>query len=165
MVNMVQDYGSMDVKSGDSKFLKLNPGDNRVRICSMPAEVRYVQTSKKGEKYATKYIESDEQAKEEQAKGKQIKYKYAYIVISRVDGKVYVMEIAASVMRQIYTYATNKEYGDPQNYDITVKKEGDGLQTKYTVIPSPKQSPITDEEKKLIKESGYDFSTIYTQEQ
>jgi hypothetical protein len=56
-------------------------------------------------------------------------------------------------MKQIKTYATDPEYGDPTTYDIKIKKEGSGKETRYAVVPSPKTIPLTDEEKEAVENS------------
>lgn len=54
------------------------------------------------------------------------------------------------VFQQIFNLATDPEYGNPQMYDIKVKREGEGMDTTYNVIPSPKKKELTDEEQAMV---------------
>lgn len=38
------------------------------------------------------------------------------------------------------------------HYDINIKKTGKGLETKYIINPSPKSTPLTEEQQKIVSE-------------
>jgi hypothetical protein len=42
-----------------------------------------------------------------------------------------------TIMKAIQDIASNVEYGHPSGYDLTIKRKGEGLETEYTVMPSP----------------------------
>lgn len=31
----------------------------------------------------------------------------------------------------------NEDWGDPKNYDLKITRDGDGMETKYSVLPRP----------------------------
>lgn len=62
----------------------------------------------------------------------------------------------ATIRTKIRELATDPEWGDPRNYDIKVKKEGEQLLTKYEVTPC-KEKELSDEVKTL-----FESATIYT---
>ncbi len=41
---------------------------------------------------------------------------------------------------------SNEDRGDPKEYDITINKTGDGMDTKYTLQPSPKKELTTEQQ-------------------
>lgn len=64
--------------------------------------------------------------------------------------KVKVLEVGTSVVRAIKDLANEPMYGNPMGYDIIIKKEGAGRDTKYSVIPTPYKSDLTEDEKTAI---------------
>lgn len=160
MPNEISDYDKYEIPN-DGSFLKLEAGDNKIRIASKPYEVAFYQTSKKGEKYSTQSLRTKEEVEQAVREGKKVKYKYAYLAFSRKDNKLYVFEAPVAIFRLIVNFARNPEYGDPQKYDITVNKQGEGLGTTYQVIPSRKSTPLTPEEESLVALSNHLIESTY----
>lgn len=157
------DYTSYNVPGGDSKFLKLENGDTRIRICSKPYEVIYHDTTVGG-KYSTSYCTGDKC--EHCKKGLLKKFKYGFIVLHRVSPKenaVAILEAPKTMFRQILAYATNPEYGNPEMYDLTINRAGEKPQITYTVIASPKVSELTTEEAELLLVAGLNLANFYSQ--
>lgn len=160
MPKFIDDYGKYDIPSGSGNFFKLDDGENRLRICTKALEVEYHE-DKSGGKYSTTICPGKEKCTLCKT-GKSTKFKYAFLVLSRKDNKPYVYEAPITVFRQVVAYDTNDEYGDVRKYDITIKKEGTGRNTAYTVIASPKKSELTDAEEKMITESGVSLEAAYS---
>lgn len=40
-------------------------------------------------------------------------------------------------MQSLIDLVENEDYGNPQGYDVTLKKTGENKETKYSIIPSP----------------------------
>ncbi len=69
------------------------------------------------------------------------------------------------IFNEIKKYATNPEYGDPRNYDITITKEdkngkGNWYDIKYTVAPARQNTPLTEAEQKLYEEKRIDLAEL-----
>jgi hypothetical protein len=158
MPQYIDDYSNYDIPSGSGNFLKLEDGSNKIRICTKALEVTYHE-DKEGTKYSTTVCSGD--GCELCKSGKPKKFKYAFLVLNRKDGKPYIYESPITVFRQIVAYETNDEYGDIRKYDISINKEGVARNTTYTIMPSPKKSELTDEEVKMIAESGVSLETAY----
>lgn len=143
------DYDSYDVPEGEGgQYFKPQEGKNRIRLVTKPFELKYWEEGA-DKSYETHILAEGEDAPE----GKDVKTKYSYLILNRDDeNKVQIYEAPITVFRQIMDYATDKEYGDPQMYDLTISKSGSGLQTKYSVIASPKKEDLTDDEVKAIAE-------------
>ena len=61
-----------------------------------------------------------------------------------------ILEVGATVIRQIIGFAKDEDYGDPTKYDIKIQKEGMGRDTRYSVTASPRRSEISKHEQELI---------------
>lgn len=127
---------------GQSGFVKFPEGTTTVRLLS-PIYDRWTHRVKIGEDYKNLPVESDKKLN-----GKTPQCTYVAVVIDRTDGQIKIMEKGVSIFQQISTLAGDSDYGDPRNYDIKITRKGTTMQdTKYTVIASPKQSEITEQEK------------------
>jgi len=71
--------------------------------------------------------------------------------------EVKVYEFGWTVQKQLRNLAHDEDWGDPTGYDITIKREGEGLQTKYFITPRPKK-PLSDEDKALIAADKTDLA-------
>lgn len=112
--------------SGGDLYLKLKDGDNvKLRIATEPV----IFTN-----------EFD---------GK-ISERFAWVVYNRNDKKAQVYAGGKSVYGQISDLVD--EWGDPKTFDVTVKRSGEGLETKYGVVPSPKSVDLTADELKQVAE-------------
>ena len=63
------------------------------------------------------------------------------------------------IMGQINDLLTNPDWGDPKDYDLTVTRKGEKLETKYSVQPSPKKK-ITKDELKLVEDTDVDIEKL-----
>lgn len=159
MPQFIDDYSKYDIPSGTGNFLKLEDGANKIRLCTKALEVAYHE-DKTGTKYSTTVCSGD--GCELCKAGNPKKFKYAFLVINRKDGKPYIYESPITVFRQIVAYETNQEYGDIRKYDITINKAGIARNTTYTIMPSPKKSDLTDDETAMILKSGVSLEAAYS---
>lgn len=107
-------------------FLDLKDGDKaKVRIASDPA------------------ISSNE-FKDAETGEVTISTKYSWVVWNREESKAQVFSRGASIFRQLA--ALVDDWGEPTNYDCTIKRSGMGLATRWTITPTPKSDPLTKEE-------------------
>jgi hypothetical protein len=68
------------------------------------------------------------------------KHFWALPVYNYQDGQVQILEITQkTIQSSIRDLSKNKKWGNPGEYDIVVGKSGEGLETKYTVVPDPKE--------------------------
>lgn len=153
--------------SGNVDFLTLEAGKagNLMRVVSQPSVVdvhwedSYEDGKKKPHKInclGSKCILCEH--------GSKPTHRYQLLVLDKTswnkeDGygsegpKVKILETGISVMKQIKTYAQDSDYGNPTTYDIKIKKEGSGKETRYAVVPTPNRDPFTAEEKEAIENS------------
>jgi hypothetical protein len=75
--------------------------------------------------------------------------------------EVKILEITqATIQSAIYDLHLDANWGSPLNYDITVKKTGKDMETKYSVIPTPPM-PVKPEIKQLYEGLHIDLNALY----
>lgn len=63
---------------------------------------------------------------------------WALIVWNYESSQIEILELTqASIKSAIMNLYMDADYGDPKNYDIKIKREWEGLETEYSVIPWP----------------------------
>jgi hypothetical protein len=79
---------------------------------------------------------------DKEGKAERVKHFWAFAVWNVDAQKVQILEITqSSIQSAIKAYVANKKWGDPKGYDITVKREGSGFDTEYTIMANP-HTPI-----------------------
>ena len=81
--------------------------------------------------------------------------------------QVKVLEVGKMVINFIKEFASNEMYGNPMYYDIIIKRQGTGKETRYNVVPDPNKSELTPEELKALESapSIKDLNAESTQEE
>lgn len=75
----------------------------------------------------------------------------ALAVYDYEDAKVKILELTQqSIIKAIKALAQNADWGSPFGYDINISKTGEGLKTKYSVLPSNKKATSKD----IIREAN-----------
>ena len=151
-----------EVGTASTGFLTLENGrqGNRIRIVSKPSKV--ITHWERGVDGRQHKIICPGAACPVCKKGEKPSVRYAMLVLDKKnwteqdgygdDGpKVKLMETGITVVRAIKDYATSSLYGDPSKYDLIIKKEGSGRDTKYAVVPDPNKSDLTAEELEAVK--------------
>lgn len=144
-----------EIKSGGNgeatPYIKLVPGINVMRVVGLPyeTEIHWEETIDGAKKRLVCSGVGCPICKAGHVPQK----KFQVLVIDRTDNKLKILEGGNSIFRQIKDYAMDPEYGDPSKYDIKIKKEGTGRETKYTIVASPKKTELTAEESALLKDA------------
>lgn len=135
------------------RFWKPESGDNRVRILS-EFEVygfHWDNKTKKGgicvnKENGCRFCEA----------GTKVTPKFLVWVIDRKPGGdgVTVAQFGYSIIKQIGELAKSEDWKFDRlpDYDITIRKKGEGLETEYFVQPTPTRRPLTEEEMGQAKE-------------
>lgn len=129
-----------------SNYMKFAKGENKFRILSeaivgyeywtadrkpvrlhempdsLPDDIGYSENKKTGEQVPNT-----------------IRHFWAFVVWNYTDERIQILEITqATVMAPLQKYVQNPKWGDYNSYDISVTREGDGLDSSYTVTVDPK---------------------------
>jgi hypothetical protein len=66
----------------------------------------------------------------------------------------------ASIQGPIEDLVANEDWGDPREYDLTITKKGEGLETEYSVQPSP-QKPVPTEAHAAYRAVKIDLDALF----
>ena len=135
--------------SGKSNYMKLEDGDNKFRVLGSAIVGWEWWTEDKEGKRKPNRVKSqndisdsdlDEINHQEAATNRtQLKHFWAFPVLDRKDKNIKILEITqSSIQSAINKHVKNEDWGDPKDYDFTITREGEKLNTKYSVIASPK---------------------------
>ena len=134
------------VGSGSSSYMKLEKGDNKIRLISKPI-AGYVEWIDK-KPVRTPITDGEPEATDEENPPKKF---IAVAIIDQKDSNVKILEVTQqSVIKAIRALANNADWGNPFTYDLNINKSGEDLKTKYVVTPSPKKALS----KEAIKKAG-----------
>jgi len=155
-----------DVGVSPTPYFKLDAGrqGNRLRVVSKPSKV-LLHWEKDGDGKLKKIVCPDTNCPI-CAAGNKPQVRYALLVLDKKgwtkengygeEGpKVKLLETGITVVRGIKDLAVSPLYGDPSKYDLLIKKEGSGRDTKYTVLADPEKSELTAEEKEAISDAQH----------
>ena len=131
-------------------FMKLENGDNRIRIVSAPARINaHWEKTVDGKNKKVVCPDHDCPLCE---KGERATARYQIQVIDRADpDKIKVLDCGKQVMNAISVFTADPDYGDPTEYDIKIKKEGSGRDTHYSAVAVPRKVPLTAAEQEMVK--------------
>jgi hypothetical protein len=147
-----------------SDFMKFEKGENNFRIMSSPVMgYEYWTKEDKAVRSKTKWETAPADIKIDAKTNKPtaIKHFWAVVAYNYNTKSVQQLEITQKgVMDAIMALAQNPKWGSPKGYDICVTREGDGLKTKYTVMPSP-ATALTSEQIAEFETKAIDLTTIF----
>lgn len=97
--------------------------------------------------------------------GVEPKLRFAINLINREDGKLYVFEGGQQVFKAFREFAdaNGVNPGGKESVDFVITAEVPGgvkKNTKYTVTPTMKPTPFSDEEKKMIEDDMFDLEDV-----
>ena len=144
---------------GGSDYWRPQPGANKVRILS------------EFEAHGKHFIQADNKSYEciglekgcvHCINGEKVKPEFLMWVLDRTDGVVKLGQVGYSVVKAIGQLSRSEDWGfiDLPEYDLIVNRDGEKMQTRYTVTPTPNKTPLTAEEEVLVKENVKDLKEI-----
>lgn len=122
-----------------SDWYDFKTGETKLRVLTQPVAVR--QYFKDG-KYTT--VDDSYRGPEKVSlKG------WAWCSI-RPENELKIVKFPYSVIKAVQAFMVDEDYafdGFPMPYDIKITATGEGMERRYSVMASPKTSPVTKEEK------------------
>lgn len=119
-----------------SNYLKFDTGANRFRVVSEPIVGTEWWVDKKPKRVRPGVPVPANEIDIEQPP----KTFWAFVVWNYNIEKLQVLELTQkSIMKEIALLAKDEDWGSPLEYDLVVTKEGDGMETRYSVTPKPKK--------------------------
>lgn len=130
--------------------MKLQDGSNKFRVLSS-AVVGYEYWNHQDKPVRTKNrneIDPTDIRPDQEGRRGKIKHFWAFVVWNYQEKRTQILELTQStIMEPMHALVLNEDWGDPHDYDITVTRSGSGLDTTYSVVPSPKRPFIIEEAK------------------
>lgn len=120
-------------------FMKLEKGDNKVRILAPPLLGYSYWDTKDVRHRIRRQINNPYDMRQKDQFGKQrIKHFWALKVWDFGESAIRILEITqANIQKQIMAYNNDSDWGDPSKYNLKIIKTGEGTDTEYKVIASP----------------------------
>jgi len=156
--------------STKGEFMKLGEGANNIRILSKPLIGKLywvspdgvVREKGKGEKGDKPYRLDYKSKLPQDVLELQTREFWMMKVWDYKERAVKILEITqASILRSLYEFVKDEKWGDLREYDINIKREGSGIDTKYFVMPSP-PTILAPEIKDASEESDIDLTSFLT---
>jgi len=134
-----------------SRYMKFQAGENRFRILGSFNDhtaimgMEYWKSTVEGGRKPVRVIMGapipiTELEEKEDGELDLPKHFWAVPAYNYQEGMMQILEITQkTIMNAIKDLSRNKKWGNPQEYDITVTKTGEKFETKYTVMPDPKE--------------------------
>jgi len=124
------------VPSAANGYMKLKQGENKFRVLS--SAILGVEFWTNDNKPVRFRQEEKCEMKPEYKNGP--KHFWAFCVWNYQEEQVQVFEITQkTIMNIISGLARNAKWGSPFDYDLVINREGENLETVYTVTPDPKE--------------------------
>lgn len=128
-------YKAPSAKDG---YMKLQEGENKIRILSKPIIGWEDWDDKKPVRFRM-----DNKPKAPIDPKKQVRHFWAMIVWNCKEEMIQILQITqASIRERIQCLAQDPDWGAPFGYDLKIVKSGEGMKTEYNVNPSP-HKPIS----------------------
>lgn len=134
-----EDYKAPETQSNYLKFKKDWDTDFRIMSNALTGYVYFNKENKPQRSTEMPKDYSDAKVNEKSGKQEAPKHFRAFVVWDYSSKSIKILEITQKSIRDdIMAYYKNTKRGDPKDYDMTVTRTGEGLDTKYTVIANPK---------------------------
>ena len=147
-----------------SNYMKFQAEQNRFRILSKPIigwEYWIEEAGKRNPRRVKKFTEIPTRIQNQTGQDKP-KHFWAMVVWNYLDNKIQILEITQkSIMKAIESLVQDSDWESPLNYDLVVKKEGDGLETEYQINPKPKES-VDPEIVEIYKSTNVNLEALYS---
>jgi hypothetical protein len=116
-----------------NNYMKLEEGENRIRILSAPEMgwEDWIENKPRRYEFGDKPIKSYDPKKP-------VRHFWAFIVWNYNDERIQILHVTQATIRSgIEGLCNDKDWGEPFFYDIKIIKKGEGVDTQYAVNPSP----------------------------
>jgi hypothetical protein len=138
------------------KMSEMKEGDNKLRIVTKPIAGWIDWHDKRPVRYRPENKPAKSYDPEKPVKPFWVCYVWDY-----AREGLYVLEISqSSILRSLTNYAQDEDWGDFTGYDLKLRKEGSGKETKWHVTPLP-HKPLSDKIVKALQENPVKLDALY----
>ena len=140
---------------GAGLFAKLEPGENRFRVLSEPTTGYVVWADKKPTRYKDM---SDVPSGSDDVKH------FCFLPVWMDCGVKFLEMAQKTVITELAFLDSNEDWGNPTDYDVIVRREGEGMDTQYHTAPCPKKAlPKEAKESWEAMKTGYKPENLFVE--
>lgn len=134
-------------KTGSKNYMKLNNGENRIRILSKPILGWLDWDNNKPLRFRM-----NEKPSKPVVAARPIKHFWAFVVWDYADNKLKILEITqATIQLAIGSLTRDEDWGNPFTYDIKIIRSGEKMETNYQVSPVPHKQVAKEVQAALVQ--------------
>ncbi len=149
-------FESMKMEKPYWRLAQMKEGDNKLRIVTRPIAGWVDWQDNKPLRYRP-----EERPKSSVDPLKPFKAFWACYVWDYARESLFILEITqGGVLKALSAFGGDADWGDFTKYDIKIKKEGQGKDTKYHVTPMP-HKPLSEAIEKALKSSPVRLEALY----
>lgn len=153
------------VPKAPSPYMKWQEGNNKFRVLSDQMITGYEWWTNANKPVRSRTFPTQEplDIKVDPSKGWQssVKHFWAFVVWNYETKAVEILEITqSSIQNALESLFNEEQWGHPNGYDITVKRDGKGMDTEYAVLPNP-HKPMTAEQKTALENKPVQLEALF----
>ena len=149
------DWNSADSSSSKSDFMRLEEGENTVRIMGNPIQfyIHWCHGPDNSKRKFNSPVDDPSMVRRLEDSGFKRTARWFIKVLDRRDNEFKALEIGPQIYNGIKSLYNNQRWGKVTAYDITITKAPKGTQPLYSVTPNPKEALPSD-----LKSKFQDFN-------
>lgn len=152
------------VPKSEGRYMRFDQGDNKFRILQKPVFGWEAWKDEDGKNVPVRFPMAKKPTDTSAFKEGKVSHFWAMPVWNYAQKAVQILQINQKTLQgAIEALARNEDWGSPLGYNITVKKEGEKLDTEYFVNPSP-HTPLHDEVRSAwadVQSAGFDINELF----
>lgn len=144
------DWNAADSGSPKSDFMRLEEGENTVRVMGNPVQfyIHWVVDSSGSKSKINSPVNDPELVNRLEDSGFKRQARWLIKVLDRKDDQFRLLEVGPQIYNGIKSLYNNARWGKVTQYDITINRAPKGVQPLYSVTPNPKEAlPATFKQK------------------
>jgi hypothetical protein len=147
------DWNSADSGTTKSNFMRLEEGENLVRVMGNPVQfyIHWVVTPDGSRRKVNSPVESPELIRRLEDSGFKRQARWLVKVLDRTDDEFRVLEVGPQIYNGIKSLYNNSRWGKVTQYDLSINKGPKGTQPLYGVTPNPKEALSADFKTKFVE--------------
>jgi hypothetical protein len=147
------DWNSADSGTTKSNFMRLEEGENLVRVMGNPVQfyIHWVVTPDGSRRKLNSPVDSPELVRRLEDSGFKRQARWLVKVLDRTDDEFRVLEVGPQIYNGIKSLYNNSRWGKVTQYDLSINKGPKGTQPLYGVTPNPKEALSSDFKSKFVE--------------
>tara|TARA_B100000131_G_scaffold322863_1_gene378447 strand:- start:3103 stop:3717 length:615 start_codon:yes stop_codon:yes gene_type:complete len=156
MTDMV--FGEVDWNAADSggtksSFMRLEEGENTVRVMGNPVQfyIHWIVKPDGSRQKVNSPVDTPELVRRLEDSGFRRQPRWLIKVLDRSDGEFRLLEVGPQIYNGIKALYNNSRWGKVTAYDVTIVKGPKGQQPLYSTTPNPKEALSSDFKTKFME--------------